>query len=212
VQVVIDGDNANTATTVLGYVTGVLRQASRGVPGRVQPVLATVEPRIWYNPELRSTGVSRAGPDRISLDDHRPSFRTALSIVRVKEARHDGAGADGAPSPRSAFVIGKSAPYLVMSQIGAMGIIGAAMIFFDLPMRGSWLSLFVVVTILSRGPRSATGSSSRRWPRPNRSPSKWLRLWRCCRALILSGVHFSDREHAGRPAVHLGPSSPRAIS
>ena len=49
------------------------------------------------------------------------------------------------------FVAGKTLPYLVLSFIGAMAIIGAAMVFFDLPMRGSWLSLMVVVVLFLIG-------------------------------------------------------------
>src|SRR5688572_5079947 len=56
VQVLIGGDNANTATTVMGYALSIVREASLALPGHVEvePPL-TVEPRIWYNPELRST-------------------------------------------------------------------------------------------------------------------------------------------------------------
>jgi len=149
VQIVIDGDNANTATTVLGYVTGVLRQASTTLPGRPRYVLATVEPRIWYNPELRSTVFLVPGLIAF-LSMITAVISTALSIVREKE-RGTMEQVRMAPISTLAFVTGKSAPYLVMSQIGAMGVIGAAMFFFDLPMRGSWLSLFVVVTIFLVG-------------------------------------------------------------
>src|SRR6185503_12796393 len=56
IQVIINGDNANTATTVMGYALSIVRETSGPLSGRVQvaaPVM--VEPRIWYNPELRST-------------------------------------------------------------------------------------------------------------------------------------------------------------
>ena len=57
VQVIISGDNANTATTVMGYAAAILRSlGGQLAPGRAtlaSPVSA--EPRIWYNPELRST-------------------------------------------------------------------------------------------------------------------------------------------------------------
>jgi ABC-2 type transport system permease protein len=47
--------------------------------------------------------------------------------------------------------VGKTMPYLVLSQIGATAIIVAAMIFFDLPMRGTWLALSVVVALFLVG-------------------------------------------------------------
>src|SRR5262245_40843381 len=55
VQVVLNGDNANTATTVLGYTNAVLSQASVTLGKPAQLRIIGVEPRVWYNPELRST-------------------------------------------------------------------------------------------------------------------------------------------------------------
>src|SRR5689334_10111023 len=53
VQLIVDGDNANTAATVLAYVGGVLRQAEAGWGRAPVPTLVVAEPRVWYNPELR---------------------------------------------------------------------------------------------------------------------------------------------------------------
>jgi ABC-2 type transport system permease protein len=39
----------------------------------------------------------------------------------------------------------------VLSQAGALAIIVAAMVFFDLPMRGNWLALFVAITLFLIG-------------------------------------------------------------
>jgi ABC-2 type transport system permease protein len=149
VQVIVDGDNANTATTVLGYVTAVLRLASATIPGRSAATVVGVEPRVWYNPELRSTIFLVPGLiGFISMITAVVS--TALSIVREKE-RGTMEQVRMAPLSTAAFVVGKTVPYLVLSQIGAMGIIVAAMIFFDLPMRGAWGSLFVVVSVFLVG-------------------------------------------------------------
>jgi ABC-2 type transport system permease protein len=75
---------------------------------------------------------------------------TALSIVREKE-RGTIEQIRMAPISTFSFVAGKTLPYLVLSLIGAMVIIVAAMIFFDLPMRGSWVSLVGVVTLFLVG-------------------------------------------------------------
>jgi ABC-2 type transport system permease protein len=149
VQVLIDGDNANTATTVLGYVSGVLRQASTVSSGRARPVLIGVEPRIWYNPELRSTVFLVPGLIAF-ISMITAVISTALSIVREKE-RGTIEQVRMAPISTVAFVVGKTVPYLVLSQIGAMAIVGAAMIFFDLPMRGAWGSLAIVIMLFLIG-------------------------------------------------------------
>jgi ABC-2 type transport system permease protein len=149
VQVIIDGDNANTATTVLGYVTALLRQASAAMSGRARAALVTVEPRVWYNPELRSTVFLVPGLIAF-ISMITAVIATALSIVREKE-RGTMEQVRMAPISTVAFIVGKTVPYLVLSQFGAMAIIVAAMIFFDLPMRGAWLPLALVVMLFLIG-------------------------------------------------------------
>jgi ABC-2 type transport system permease protein len=149
VQVIIDGDNANTATTVLGYVSAVLRQASATLAGRPGATLVTVEPRVWYNPELRSTLFLVPGLIAF-ISMITAVISTALSIVREKE-RGTMEQIRMAPLSTASFVAGKTLPYLALSFIGAIGIVVAAMVFFDLPMRGSWLSLSVVIIVFLIG-------------------------------------------------------------
>lgn len=149
IQVIIDGDNANTATTVLGYVTAVLRLASAPPPGRVRVAMVSVEPRVWYNPELRSTVFLVPGLIAF-ISMITAVVSTALSIVREKE-RGTMEQIRMAPISTMSFVAGKTVPYLVLSFIGAMAIIGAAMVFFDLPMRGAWPSLMLVVMLFLIG-------------------------------------------------------------
>ena len=148
VQVLLNGDNANTATTVLGYTTAVLREAS--IPATaVTTRIAGIEPRIWYNPELRSTLFLVPGLIAyISMITAVVS--TALSIVREKE--------NGtieqirmAPISTPAFVAGKAAPYLLLSQISGLLVILAAMALFGLPMRGNWLALAFVLAVFLIG-------------------------------------------------------------
>ena len=57
VQILLNGDNANTATTVMGYALTILQNESmryRLLAGTAIAPLLTVEPRVWYNPQLRS--------------------------------------------------------------------------------------------------------------------------------------------------------------
>jgi ABC-2 type transport system permease protein len=149
VQVLINGDNANTATTVLGYVTAVLRDASARLGARPQAVLVAVEPRVWYNPELRSTVFLVPGLIAF-ISMITAVISTALSIVREKE-RGTMEQVRMAPISTLAFVAGKTAPYLVLSQIGATAILVAAMVFFRLPMRGTWLELSLLVALFLIG-------------------------------------------------------------
>ena len=49
------------------------------------------------------------------------------------------------------YILGKTVPYFVVSLISAMSIVGAAMVLFDMPMRGSWLVLLGVVSLFLVG-------------------------------------------------------------
>jgi ABC-2 type transport system permease protein len=75
---------------------------------------------------------------------------TALSIVREKEM---GTMEQVRMSPVGplAYVVGKTVPYLFVSLVSAMAIVGLSMWLFDLPMRGSWPLLIVTVSIFLVG-------------------------------------------------------------
>jgi ABC-2 type transport system permease protein len=149
VQVILDGDNANTATTVLGYATAVLREASASLSGPARVSLVAVEPRVWYNPELRSTLFLVPGLIAY-IATITAVLSTALSIVREKEMGTM-EQVRMAPISTPAFVLGKTLPYLALSQISATLIVITAMVLFDLPMRGNWLALSFVLAIFLVG-------------------------------------------------------------
>jgi ABC-2 type transport system permease protein len=150
IQVLINGDNANTATTVMGYAIRIVREAGAQLPGRVQiasPV--SIEPRIWYNPELRSTLFLVPGlMAYIAMITAVAS--TALSIVREKESGTL-EQVKMAPIGTFSFIVGKTVPYFLISLLSAGLIILASMILFGLPMRGNWLSLLLAVSLFLIG-------------------------------------------------------------
>jgi ABC-2 type transport system permease protein len=151
VHVIISGDNANTATTVMGYASSILRTVGSEVgPGAVTiaPPVA-VEPRIWYNPELRSTLFLVPGLIAyISMITAVTS--TALSIVREKEFGTM-EQVRMAPIGTFSYVVGKTIPYFVIALASAALIILASMILFGLPMRGNWFALLTAVSLFLVG-------------------------------------------------------------
>jgi len=149
VQVILDGDNANTATTVLGYATAVLAEASAALGARPEARLVGLEPRVWYNPELRSTLFLVPGLIAY-IAMITAVVSTALSIVKEKETGTI-EQVRMAPVGTLSFVLGKTLPYLVLSQLAALLVILAAMALFAMPMRGDWLSLNVVVAVFLVG-------------------------------------------------------------
>jgi ABC-2 type transport system permease protein len=150
VQIIIDGDNANTATTVVGYAQAIVaEQAAAANAGlQVTPPL-TLEPRVWYNPQLRSTLFLVPGLIAyISMIT--AVISTALSVVREKE-RGTMEQVRMSPVSPAAYVLGKTVPYLVLSFASALLIILVAMLLFDLPMRGSWLLLCAAIGLFLVG-------------------------------------------------------------
>ena len=154
VQVIIDGDNANTASTVMGYSRMLIGEYSSAQMQVVQmgpqglPSIG-IEPRIWYNPQLRSTLFLVPGLIAyISMITAVVS--TALSVVREKE-RGTMEQVRMAPLSPLPYILGKTLPYLVISFVSALTVILSAMLLFDLPMRGSWALLCLSIGLFLVG-------------------------------------------------------------
>ena len=150
VQVLVNGDNANTATTAMAYAVTILQSESmKYQPAVPATPLVAVEPRVWYNPELRSTLFLVPGLIAY-IAMITAVVSTALSIVKEKE-RGTMEQVRMAPLNASAFVVGKTVPYFLISLASAFGIILAAMALFGLPMRGSWPLLLVALSLFLVG-------------------------------------------------------------
>jgi ABC-2 type transport system permease protein len=150
VQVIVDGENANTATTVIAYAQAIVSEVSATFEGEVTiraPIV--LESQVWYNPQLRSTLFLVPGLIAyISMIT--AVISTALSIVREKE-RGTMEQVRMAPVDPASFIAGKTLPYLVLSFASAILIIVVAMLLFDLPMRGSWLLLCAAIGLFLIG-------------------------------------------------------------
>lgn len=148
IQILLNGDNSTTATTVMGYATAVVqgesaRRASAG--GRPVPPGFVVEPRIWYNPQLRSALFLVPGLIAY-IAMVTAVVSTALSVVREKE-RGTIEQIRMAPLDAFSFILGKTLPYLLISLVAELAIVVAAMALFGLPMRGSWGLLLLSLTL-----------------------------------------------------------------
>ena len=202
VQLIVDGDNANTATTVVGYGLSIVNTISaryevEARAGATDGPLLVVEPRIWYNPELRSALF--LVPGLIAYIAMLTAVvSAALSIVREKEA---GTMEQIRMSPigPASYVLGKTIPYFFVSLASAMVILLLAMVFFGLPMRGSWMTA-------ARGHLPVPGGRARvgavrldhcREPAGG-LPDRPAQLVPADTHAV--GLHLPDLEHAGGPA------------
>lgn len=153
VQVIVDGDNANTATTVMGYAQSIVAEVAADTSVltagiTIAPPLR-LEPRVWYNPQLRSTLFLVPGLIAY-IAMITAVISTALSIVREKE-RGTMEQVRMSPISPAAYIAGKTIPYLALSFVSGLLIILAAMLLFELPMRGSWLHLCGAIALFLIG-------------------------------------------------------------
>jgi drug efflux transport system permease protein len=154
VAVLINGENANTAATVLGYVNAIISTESakytlEAAIGPTAGPLVQLEPRVWYNPELRSTLFLVPGL-LAYITMITAVVSTALAVVREKE-RGTMEQVRMAPIGALQYIIGKSLPYFVISYAAALGVIFASMVLFDLPVRGSWFLLLLSLALFIFG-------------------------------------------------------------
>jgi ABC-2 type transport system permease protein len=157
VQVIVNGDNANTASAVVGYAGAIVAEAGAemlalaagGGGGGTPRALVSFEPRVWYNPQLRSALFLVPGLIAyISMIT--AVISTSLAVVREKE-RGTMEQIRMAPVSPLAFVIGKTIPYSVIAFVSAVLIVLVSMALFGLPQKGPWWLLFLTIALFLVG-------------------------------------------------------------
>ena len=103
------------------------------------------EPRIWYNPELRSTNFLVPGLMGFIMM-LTAVLSTALSVVREKE-RGTMEQLRVTPLRVGEMIAGKSLPYLAISLVASAIIVAAARFLFHVAVRGSYLDLFLAILV-----------------------------------------------------------------
>jgi len=158
VQVLVDGVDASTASTVMGYVTGVAASYNgtriRGYVagnGDRQALQAAInfQPRVWYNPELLSTQFLVPGLIAF-LMMFTAVISTALSVVREKE-RGTLEQLRVLPLRTGDILLGKLFPYLFTSLAGVVLILAAARALFGVVVQGPYLDLFAATVLFLIG-------------------------------------------------------------
>ncbi len=156
VQLVLDGTDANTATTVSGYASGVIEAHNAALAARGFTGAATLQgpgidyrPRVFYNPELKSTQFLVPGLTAFILMIT-AVISTALSVVREKERGTMEQLLVTSLRPHE-LLFGKTLPYLLISLVATVIILAAARALFGVVVRGSYLDLFAATLIFLVG-------------------------------------------------------------
>jgi ABC-2 type transport system permease protein len=147
VQVIIDGTNAGTAATISGYIQGIAAEVNgefvvqwyKALNRTFVPPIRFA-PRVWYNPELKSTQFLVPGLIAFIMMIT-AVLSTAMSIVREKE-RGTMEQLRVTPLRPIQLILGKTIPYLVISLAAMAIILVVARLLFDVRIRGSLIDLF----------------------------------------------------------------------
>lgn len=146
VQLLIDGTDSNPANVAMNSSQAIVSnfmQKEGLVPVTVLPL--DFRPRLWYNPDLKSTYFMLPGLIALVLHLIVPMI-TANAIVREKE---QGNIEQLLVTPIRPYelIIGKILPYIVIGIIIAASIVLAMHFMFGVPIRGSLLTLFMMTLI-----------------------------------------------------------------
>ncbi|HEX3703416.1 MAG TPA: ABC transporter permease [Vicinamibacterales bacterium] len=142
-QIVADGSDANSATVSLGYAGSLIAAygRDRAVSMHALPaVRAGIEPRVrvWYNARLESRDFMIPGVVALLLLVITTNL-SSMGIVREKEL-----GTleqlNVTPLRRWELIVGKLLPYALVGMLDVLLVIGVALLWFQIPLRGSfWL-------------------------------------------------------------------------
>jgi len=145
VQVLIDGSDSNTATVIMNYISIIMAHLSEEINYQFIRSPISVEPRVWYNPDLESVNFIIPGLVAIILMMI-CALMTSITIAREKET---GTLEQILVSPIRSFeiIFGKVLPYVLIAFIDGALIVLAAKILFGIPIAGSLIQLTILSII-----------------------------------------------------------------
>lgn len=145
----VDGAMPMRAETIQGYVQAMhlmwLQDQSVHRLGVSVPPTAEIEIRYRYNPEVKSLPamVPAVIPLLLLM---LPSMLAALAVVREKELGSI-INLYTTPLTRTEFLVGKQFPYVALSMISFLLMTLMAVTLFDVPVKGSFLTLCLAAFI-----------------------------------------------------------------
>ena len=163
VMAAVDGSNSNTATIALGYLEQItlsqvvdvqLVDKSAGTTATARHPVVAVEPRAWFNPELRSVNFMVPAITCVLLMESLVIL-TAMAIVREKE---HGTMEQLIVTPIRPFelIVGKAIPFIFLGYANVAIVILVGTFWFQVAIAGSLLLLLAltglfIITCLGMG-------------------------------------------------------------
>ena len=148
VQIIADGSETNTASFVQNYAEGVIavwlqnQATEKGIDINVQ---ITAEPRVWYNPQLKSRDILLPGSISVIMSLI-GTLLTALVVAREWE-RGTMEAIMSTPILISELILGKLMPYFLLGMGSMVICVAMAVFVFHVPFIGSLLVVFLATAI-----------------------------------------------------------------
>jgi len=148
VQILVDGSDPNTAGLVQNYLMGAWTNwraqdaLALAIPANT-PVVA--EPRCWFNPEFNSRNFLLPGSVGIVMSLI-GTLLTALVVAREWE-RGTMEALLATPAGVAEVILGKLIPYFILGMSAMAVCVVVAVLGFQVPFRGSVLSLAAVSAV-----------------------------------------------------------------
>jgi ABC-2 type transport system permease protein len=145
IQLIADASDPNTASLLVSYASGIINSYSRDIIALKNVPVVMAEPRMLFNPSLKSVYMFVPGIITILLMLV-SAMMTSISIAREKEM---GTMEVLLVSPLKPvqIVAGKVMPYVLLSFINAVTILLLSHFIFGVPINGS-VFLLLTETIL----------------------------------------------------------------
>jgi len=143
-QLLVDGSDSNSAQVALGYMAGLVQTFSANISPLYLPPFQ-IEPRVWYNPQLRSTNFVVPGLIAVLMMVI-AAMMTSLTVSREWEM---GTMEQLISTPIRPFemILGKLFPYYVLGLIQTIFVILIGQVLFGVPFRGNLFFLFFVSSL-----------------------------------------------------------------
>ncbi len=144
IQLLIDASDPNAANFIQKYMTQVMTSFYRKNHPDLE-VLFSVEPRILYNPDLKSSYFFVPGLIAVIILLI-TTLLTSIAIVREKES---GTLEQILVSPVQPYeiLIGKVIPYIILGFVDSLFILAIGHFWFKVPIIGSFLTLCMILLL-----------------------------------------------------------------
>ena len=152
-QLVADGTDANSTNVALGYANGLLggyaqdlvEERAAVAPASTAGAGIDTRIRVWFNPQLESRFFMIPGVLALVLLVVTANL-SSMAIVREKEL-----GTleqlNVTPLRRWELIVGKLLPYGLIGIVDVLLVVAVAVLWFEVPLRGSFFLLFGLTVI-----------------------------------------------------------------